>query len=240
MSSVHVSTESKQDHATPPVFLGAVESQFGCSLILDLAATAENRKCGRFFSPEVDSLKQDWKAVLDLDIDPFIHEHRTAWLNPVFRGVDPWVEKCKIESAKGCRIVSLTLASLGTGWYRDHVEGRGLSLVLRKRMVFLGQKDPFPKELMVTLWGFGLTGFGFWDPPAWAMRQDPEGERVILTGTGAGWTENLPGIGDGRVHPKVAAPADEELWPLEAPQGTPETAPGVQTIDPSPLKGAAQ
>jgi phage N-6-adenine-methyltransferase len=215
MSSVHVSTTSTQDHATPPVFLGAVQLQYGCRLTLDLAATADNRKCGRFLSPEFNSLHQDWKTILEEGGDPFLDEHAAAWLNPPFRGVDPWMEKCKTESAKGCRIVTLTLASLGTGWYRDHVEGNTLSLVLRKRIVFLGQKDPFPKELMVTLWGFGLTGFGFWDPPAWAVRQDAEGEKSILEGTGAGWTENLSGIGDGRIHPKAEAPKDEELWPLE-------------------------
>lgn len=227
MSSVHVSTASIQDHATPPVFLGAVQRQFGCRLILDLAALPENRKCDRFFSPEFDSLRQDWKKTLDTDVDEWVEEDRAAWLNPVFRGVDPWMEKCKTEAAKGCRIVSLTLASLGTGWYRDHVEGQGLTMVLRKRMVFMGQKDPFPKELMLTLWGFGLTGFGFWDPPAWAMRQDLEGERAIFDRRGQGWTENLSGIGDGLNHPKGEAAAtkgaEQELWPLE---GAPSSAQG--------------
>lgn len=200
MTAVHVSTESKQVQMTPPVLLGAIEQQFGCRFILDLAANKENRKCGRFFSPEVDSLKQDWTAVLDADHDPFLDENRAAWLNPQFRGVDPWMEKCKIESRKGCRIVSLTLSSLGTGWYRDHVEGNALSLVLRKRIVFLGEKDPFPKELMISLWGFGLTGLAFWTPPDWATRQDPQREKAILENTGAGWTENLAGIGDGYNH----------------------------------------
>lgn len=218
MNSVHVSTESKQDHATPPVFLGAVQQQFGCKLVLDLAATAANRKCGRFLSIEADSLKQNWKSLLESgdESEKFFSEGDAAWLNPPFRGVDPWVEKCKEESANGCRIVSLTLASMGTGWYQNHVEGRGLSLILRKRMVFLGQKDPFPKELMLTLWGFGLSGLAFWDPPAWAMRQDPEVEKIILAGTGAGWSENLPGIGDGLPHDRDLVPGEEDLWPLES------------------------
>jgi hypothetical protein len=131
------------------------------------------------------------------------------------------MEKCKVEAERGCRIVSLTLASLGTGWYRDHVEGNAQSFILRRRMTFMGMKDAFPKELMLTLWGFGMTGLSFWTPPAWAMRQDPEGEKSILEGTGAGWTENLPGIGDGLNHLPGEAPAtkepeqDQKLWPLE-------------------------
>ncbi len=186
MNSVHVSTDSKQDHATPPVLLGCIQSTFHCDLDLDLAASAENKKCERFISLEMDSLKQDWKKVLEEqeseEHEFWREEYIAAWLNPPFRGVDPWMEKCAEESAKGCRIVSLTLASLGTGWYRNHVEGNALSLVLRKRITFLGQKDPFPKELMVTLWGFGMTGLAFWDPPAWAVRQDQKSEDIILTG----------------------------------------------------------
>lgn len=181
MTSVHVSTDSKQDHATPPVLVGAIERHFGCSFFVDLAANADNAKCLQFISTEVNSLDQEWKAGFDREMndhDLFRLDTLAAWLNPPFRGIDPWMEKCREESAKGCRIVSLTLASLGTGWYRKHVEGNALSLVLRKRVTFLGQKDPFPKELMVTLWGFGLTGLAFWDPPAWAVREDLAAEPV--------------------------------------------------------------
>ncbi len=185
MSSVHVSSASKQDHATPPVLVGAIGRQFEADFDLDLAATAENAKCGRFIAPEEDSLSVDWKARLwqETEDHAFWRERPlAAWLNPPFRGVDPWMEKCREEADRGCRIVSLTLASLGTGWYRNHVEGNALSLVLRKRIVFLGQSDPFPKELMVTLWGFGLTGFGFWDPPAWAVREDAPAEKLVEEG----------------------------------------------------------
>lgn len=186
MSSVHVSTESKQDHATPHVLVGAIGRQFEASFDLDLAATAENAKCGRFITAEEDALKVDWMARLhDGETEEhefFRDQHLAAWLNPPFRGVEPWMEKCQEESEKGCRIVSLTLASLGTGWYRSQVEGRALSLVLRKRVTFLGNTQPFPKELMITLWGFGMTGFGFWDPPAWAVREDAPAAKLVEEG----------------------------------------------------------
>jgi len=183
MTSVHVSTDSKQDHATPPVLCGAIQRRFGCQFDLDLAANPDNAKCARFFSPADNSLAQDWLATLEAETPEhsfWREDSLAAWLNPPFRGIDPWMEKCREESAKGCMIVSLTLASLGTSWYRKHVEGNALSLVLRRRVTFLGQKDPFPKELMVTLWGFGMTGLSFWDPPAWAVREDavPEASEV--------------------------------------------------------------
>ncbi len=224
MASVHVSTDSKQDHATPPVLLGAIERQFGCCLVLDLAATAANAKCEQFLTPEVDSLAQDWKALLPVTalVDGLWSVgYPAAWLNPPFRGVDPWMEKCREESEAGARIVSLTLASLGTSWYRKHVEGRALSLVLRKRVTFLGQRDPFPKELMVTLWGFGLTGLAFWDPPAWAVREDLAANPRISAGSIPGIDDR--GSGDAGIPPEAEKPAiasvavfaeSDELWPL--------------------------
>ncbi len=172
MASVHVSTESRQDHATPQIFLHAVEQAFGAVPILDLAASGDNRKCETWIDAEENSLSVDWVERLAVVRRGLFRSTGDAWLNPPFRGVDPWMEKCKSESARGMRIVSLTLASLGTAWYRNHVEGKALSLVLRKRIAFVGQKDPFPKEVMITLWGFGLSGLGFWDPPAWAVKEE--------------------------------------------------------------------
>jgi DNA N-6-adenine-methyltransferase (Dam) len=176
MSSVHVTTASVQDHATPPLFLHAVEQAFGCRFILDLACNTDNQKCEMgIFLPE-DSLQVDWKKRLEAVRTGLMRPNGDAWLNPPFRGVEPWMEKCGRESARGMRIVSLTLSSIGTGWYRDCVEGKALSLVLRKRITFIGQPTGFPKELMITLWGFGMTGFGFWDPPAWAVKESPKAE----------------------------------------------------------------
>jgi phage N-6-adenine-methyltransferase len=171
MTAVHVSTESRQDHATPPALVQEIGESFGVTFLLDLAASEENTKCERYLRAEEDGLSVDWHALL-LGIDPigWAGPRPAAWINPPYRGVDPWMEKCKVESAKGCRIVSLTLASLGTAWYRNHVEGSALSLILRKRVTFLGQPTSFPKELMITLWGFGMTGLGFWDPSAKAVR----------------------------------------------------------------------
>ena len=155
MSSVHVSTKSVQTQVTPMYFIERLGRRFGVDFTLDLAATDENHRCPDWFTEAQNALTQDWAArLVTLDM--------CAWLNPPFRGVGPWMKKCGEESAKGCKIISLTLASLGTGWYRDHVEGKALSLVLRDRIIFEGEKDPFPKELMISLWGFGMSGLGFW------------------------------------------------------------------------------
>jgi phage N-6-adenine-methyltransferase len=194
MSSVHVSTEAKQDYATPHEFVRAVEQEYAVSMMLDLAANEENAKCDHFLALPMNSLSVDWVEALRLR-PPLDDSRPCAWLNPPFRGIDPWMEKCKVESAKGMRIVSLTLASIGTAWYRKHVEGGALSLVLRRRITFVGQPTGFPKELMITLWGFGMTGLGFWTPPAWAVKESPKGEAPA----------------EAQPQPEQS----EELWPLE-------------------------
>jgi phage N-6-adenine-methyltransferase len=169
MNSVHVSTGSDQVKGTPFALIREIEADNGVSLILDLAANEENAKCKSFIGEKENSLSVDWKTALEI-ATVWDGSRRCAWLNPQFRGVEPWMEKCKLESRKGCRIITLTLSSMGTGWYRDHVEGNALSLVLRRRITFQGEKQPFPKELMISLWGFGKTGLGFWTPPASACR----------------------------------------------------------------------
>ncbi len=169
MNSVHVSTESNQVKGTPFALIREIEEDNGVSFVLDLAADEENAKCEEYIGEVENSLLVDWSARLAAT-RVMDDSRRCAWLNPQFRGIEPWMEKCKLESRKGCRIVTLTLSSIGTGWYRDHVEGNALSLVLRRRITFQGEKQPFPKELMISLWGFGKTGLGFWTPPTSACR----------------------------------------------------------------------
>lgn len=161
MNAVHISSAGVQDYVTPLALIEEITRRFGVSFVLDLAASNDNHRCTFWITQDDDSLGQDWKVCLEecigwAGIEP------CAWLNPPFRGVEPWMEKCKVEASRGVKIISLTLASLGTGWYRNHVEGEAMSFILRERVVFEGQKDPFPKDLMVTLWGMGMTGLGFW------------------------------------------------------------------------------
>jgi site-specific DNA-methyltransferase (adenine-specific) len=155
-----VSTDSIQDRATPQSLVDQIAQQFGVTFVIDLAASGDNKKCN-YFIPECDnSLVSPWKTIISSVYKGL--NNPCGFLNPPFKSVTPWMEKCKIESAKGCKIISLTLSSLGSNWYRDHVEGNALSLILRDRVTFDGCKDPFPKECMITLWGFQMTGLSFW------------------------------------------------------------------------------
>ena len=121
----------------------------------DLAASTENAVCERFFSAEQDALKQSWVYHLGT--------HQFGWLNPPFARISPWVEKCDEEAEQGARIAVLLPASVGTDWFAKHVAGKAAVLFLRPRLTFGGEKDPYPKDLMLCLYDGPRTGYAPWD-----------------------------------------------------------------------------
>jgi phage N-6-adenine-methyltransferase len=158
-SAKTVSSEGRQDYETPPELIKAVERDFG-SLSFDLAADMLNAICEEYFIKEQDSLSQDWlKAFKDHDR----HGLGFLWLNPPYAQVKPWMEKCRDESAKGARILTLTLAAIDTSWYRKIVAPNAASYILTDRVTFVGEKYAFTKPLMLSEWGTGKTGLGYWD-----------------------------------------------------------------------------
>jgi hypothetical protein len=138
----------------------AVERDYG-SICFDLAASHGNSKAGGcFLSEEQNSLEEDW---VDWFGDFSRIPNSFLWLNPPFKNVKPWMEKCRDESAKGARILTLTLAAIDTAWYRKIVAPHAASYILTSRVKFVGQKDLFTKPLMLSEWGTGKTGLGYWD-----------------------------------------------------------------------------
>jgi phage N-6-adenine-methyltransferase len=145
--------ESRQDYGTPLEFIVAVEKRFG-ELATDLACTKENAKApdGFYFDRGVDSLSRVWSGL-----------EGNLWLNPPFADIDPWAEKL----ARECRhrlgfSLFLTPASIGSNWFANHVSGKAVVLGLSPRMAFEGTTDPYPKDLMLSVFGFGLSGFSTW------------------------------------------------------------------------------
>lgn len=130
---------SDQDHPTPRDFICAIEGRFDL-IALDLAATARNRKHGRFISPREDSLKQDWQTLL---------KGGMGYLNPPFDPITPWVEKCVAEARKGTRFVMLSRASIDAKWFWQmfpHCTVYALS----PRIKFVGARDVYPSPLILS------------------------------------------------------------------------------------------
>jgi phage N-6-adenine-methyltransferase len=144
---------SRQDYGTPWDFIRAVEARFG-PIVCDLAAHAENAKCATFLSAEEDSLMVPWAERWPTG---------TLWLNPEFKDIDPWAEKCSIESrARHGFILMLTPASIGTEWFASHVNRKAMVLGLSPRLTFDGTSAPYPKDLMLSVYSAWLSGFDTW------------------------------------------------------------------------------
>jgi phage N-6-adenine-methyltransferase len=141
--------KSRQDYETPADFLKAVVERFG-PLAWDLAATRANAKAPSYFTPEDDSLKKDWGRL-----------QGTLFLNPPFADISPWAEKCaNTRDRKGFTLL-LTPASVDSEWFDKHVDDKAVVLFLAPRLSFDG-KDPYPKGLMLSVFGFGLSGQRRW------------------------------------------------------------------------------
>jgi phage N-6-adenine-methyltransferase len=150
--------DTKQDYGTPWTFIHAVEARFG-KISVDLAASPHNAKADRFIDRDRDSLSYDWR----------IHDGN-LWLNPEFANIAPWAEKAAtMRDVKGF-LFMLTPASIGSGWFERHVRGNAFVLGLSPRMTFegmapnpkTGKVDAYPKDLMLSVFGFGLHGFDTW------------------------------------------------------------------------------
>ena len=69
----------------------------------DVCALPENAKCKKYFTPETDGLKQEWKGV--------------CWCNPPYgREIGKWVEKAVNSFAT---VVMLLPARTDTKWFHD-------------------------------------------------------------------------------------------------------------------------
>lgn len=146
---------SKQDYATPWEFIHAVEAKWG-PMVADLACTRANAKApaGYYFDEGVDSLQASWSSD---------YPTGNLWLNPPFAFIDPWAEKCAWSGARRDGLIfMLTPASIGTEWFRARVWGNARVLGVSPRLTFEGAEDPYPKDLMLSIFGRATDGFGLW------------------------------------------------------------------------------
>ena len=141
---------SKQDYGTPREVLDAVEARFG-RIAWDLAAHEGNHITPAWFGPggvAPDALAQPWH-----DLPPGL-----LWLNPPFADLAPWAYRA---ATSGRVVAMLTPASIGSCWFRDLVHRRALVLGLAPRLTFEGCTAPYPKDLMLSVFGVE-PGFDVW------------------------------------------------------------------------------
>lgn len=120
---------------------------------IDLAATAENKKCSAYYDMHDDSLAQDWMNALG--------QRKRGWLNPPYsRGLcAKFIAKAAEERRKSFLTVMLLPARTDTKAFHAHIydaekwqarEGVEIRL-LPGRLKFGGCKDaaPFPSMVVV-------------------------------------------------------------------------------------------
>lgn len=158
---------SKQDYLTPDEFLHAVEGRFG-KLRFDLAANDGQEVFSLpHFTQAQDALRQRWPL------------NKLCWLNPPFKVLEPWIEKCAEFGQRGGRVIVLLPASIGTEWFRNSYR-ETLVVGIGPRLTFKGCPTTYPKDLMLMIWGLEC-GFESWRWDEGPVRAEPQwnGPRAV-------------------------------------------------------------
>jgi len=131
-----VKSTSSDEWETPEDLFKKLNEQY--KFTLDLCATSENHKCDKYFTKEIDGLKQEWPGV--------------CWCNPPYSNISKWVEKAYNEAQKGSIIVMLIPARTDTRWFHNWIYMMyGVEVeFIKGRLKFSGSKwnAPFPSMIV--------------------------------------------------------------------------------------------
>lgn len=122
--------------ATPIEFFNKYNEKFNFDI--DVCALPENAKCAKFFTPEMDGLKQDWNG--------------TCWMNPPYgKEIKKWIFKAYNESLKGNTIVCLLPARTDTTYFHEYIYGKTNVEIefIKGRLKFGEATTPAPFPSMV-------------------------------------------------------------------------------------------
>ncbi len=144
MVDISLFTSNTDEWETPQWLFDELNEEFG--FVLDVCATAENRKCQKYYDKKTDGLKQDWRGV--------------CWMNPPYgREIGKWVQKAYEESLKDAMVVCLLPARTDTRWFHSfiwdedkHQPRQNVKVrFLKGRLKFSGASNsaPFPSMIVI-------------------------------------------------------------------------------------------
>lgn len=119
--------------ATPQVFFDKLNEEFHFDV--DVCALPENAKCGNFYTPDDDGLKQVWEG--------------TVWCNPPYgREIGKWVKKA---AESNTTVVMLLPARTDTSWFHEYIYGKAEVRFVKGRLKFGDGTNsaPFPSMVVV-------------------------------------------------------------------------------------------
>lgn len=123
---------------TPIELFNKLNDEF--NFTLDVCALKETAKCDKFFSPEIDGLKQDWS-------------NNVCWMNPPYgRQIQLWLEKAYNESLKdSTTVVCLIPSRTDTKYWHNYCMNASEIRFIKGRLKFGNSKNsaPFPSAIII-------------------------------------------------------------------------------------------
>ena len=138
MNEVMYST-GKDDWETPQALFDELDSVF--HFTLDVCANEHNHKCDRYFTEELDGLKQNWDG-------------EVVWCNPPYsnKKQNEWVKRCYEHGQKGYTAVMLIPARTDTARFHNYIWKKATKIIfIRGRLKFGDSKNsaPFPSMIVI-------------------------------------------------------------------------------------------
>lgn len=137
--NTEVMFSSKSDQwETPQGFFDKLNEEF--HFTLDPCADERNHKCGKYYTEEMDGLKQSWKG-------------ERVFCNPPYSKVKDWVKKCHQESKNQALAVMLVPARTDTKWFHEYIYQQANVEVrfIKGRLKFGDGKNSAPFPSMVAI-----------------------------------------------------------------------------------------
>lgn len=128
-------TSKTPEWSTPQDLFDKLNEEF--HFTLGPCSTPENRKCGRYFTEEVDGLTQQWDGVV--------------FMNPPYgREIKYWMKKAYESAQAGAVVVCLVPSRTDTKWWWDYAM-KGEIRFIKGRLKFGGSKNsaPFPSAIVI-------------------------------------------------------------------------------------------
>lgn len=133
-----VFSSASDEWATPADLFAALDRQF--RFAVDVCATADNAKCGEYFSPSTDGLTQPW---------PY-WPRGGCFMNPPYSQIGAWMQKAHSAALAGSCVVCLVPARTDTRWFWRYASPADVRF-LPGRLKFGEGKNsaPFPSAVVV-------------------------------------------------------------------------------------------
>lgn len=126
-----------QTWETPIEFFDKVNEEFNFDI--DVCAIPQTAKCEKYYTPDIDALKQEWSGV--------------CWMNPPYgKDIKIWIKKAYEESLKGAIVVCLIPSRTDTTYWHEFIFPYASEIrFIKGRLKFGDSKNsaPFPSALVI-------------------------------------------------------------------------------------------